>query len=130
MASALYPKAVEQAAATLIGSTVTPAGTLSVCVVDTGTYTYSAAHEFESDLSGVVGSPVALSTVTNTLGVIDADNPEFLGLNGDSIEAVVIFLDTGTPATSRLIAYLDGLTYTPNGADLTLTVDAQGLFKL
>ena len=46
----------------------------------------------------------------------------------------MLWLDTGTPGTSRLIAYIDsgqtGLPVTPNGGDITYTVDAAGWFTL
>ena len=43
-----------------------------------------------------------------------------------SIEAIVIYVDTGTEATSPLIAYIDtatGLPITPNGGDIIVTWD-------
>ena len=67
MANAIYPKYKE---ALLNGSANTnmSSGTVKVALVDTGTYTYSATHEFLSSLSGRVGpsgprpSPTAHST--------------------------------------------------------------------
>ncbi|CQA05857.1 Bacteriophage protein [Mycobacteroides abscessus] len=44
-------------------------------------------------------------------------------MTGLSGEAVVIFKDTGTAGTSRLIFYLDtasGLPVTPNGGDINI----------
>jgi hypothetical protein len=96
--------------------------TIKVALMDTGTYTYSAAHNMYDDISaGVVGTPVALSSVTFTNGVLDADNATFSALAGASVESLWLYIDTGTAGTSRLIAYIDsatGLAFTPTGSDL------------
>ena len=46
----------------------------------------------------------------------------------------MIYIDTGSSATSRLVAYLDtgvtGLPVTPNGGDIAITWSASGIFKL
>ncbi|CPS24116.1 Bacteriophage protein [Mycobacteroides abscessus] len=57
------------------------------------------------------------------LDAADASWPAVTGLSG---EAVVIFKDTGTAGTSRLIYYLDtasGLPVTPNGGDINIAWD-------
>lgn len=133
MANAIYPKFKE---ALLNGSANTDmsAGTVKAALVDTGTYTYNAAHDFLDDLSGVVGTAQTLSGKTFTNGTFDSDNVTWSSVSGDTAEAIVLYIDTGTPATSRLILYLDtgqtGLPVTPNGGDITYTVDAAGWFTL
>ncbi len=125
MANAIYPKYKE---AILNGSTGVDmsAGTVKATLVDTGTYTYSAAHDFEDDLSGIVGTAQTLGTKTFTDGKFDSANPTWTAVTGATVEAIVIYLDTGTPGTSRLIAYIDtgqtNLPVTPNGGDITFTV--------
>ena len=45
----------------------------------------------------------------------------------------MIWKDTGSEATSPLIAYFDtvtGLPVTPNGGNINLTFDAAGIFAL
>ena len=70
MASAIYPKYME---ALIQGSTNTSlAGTVKAVLVDTGTYTYSAAHDFLDDLTGTVGTAATLASKTYTNGVFDA----------------------------------------------------------
>jgi hypothetical protein len=59
----------------------------------------------------------------------------FSAVTGDQSEALVIYKDTGSAATSPLIAYIDtatGLPVTPNGADVTVTWDngSNKIFKL
>ena len=59
----------------------------------------------------------------------------FTSVTGASIEAIVLYKDTGTDATSPLIAFIDtatGLPITPNGGDIIVTWDngANKIFKL
>lgn len=107
---------------------------MKVALVDTGTYTYSAAHEFLSSLSGVVSTAQTLSTKTYLNGVFDADNVTYTAVSGASVEALVIYIDTGVAGTSRLVAYLDtgftGLPITPSGGDITVTWNASGIFAI
>lgn len=132
MANALYPKWKE--AIVQASSNSSLGGTVKVALVDTGTYTYSAAHEFQSSLSGVVGTAQTLGTKTYTNGVFDAADVTFTAVSGSSVEALVIYIDTGSSATSRLVAYIDtgvtGLPVTPNGGDIGITWNASGIFAL
>lgn len=109
-------------------------GTVKVALIDTGTYTYSAAHDFYNDLSGVVGTPQTIANTTVTNGLFDGDNVTFTAVTGNSVEALVIYIDTGNVATSRLVAYIDtgvtGLPVTPNGGDISITWNASGIFQL
>lgn len=109
-------------------------GTVKVALVDTGTYTYSAAHDFLNDLSGVVGTAQTIANTTVTNGTFDGDNVTFTGVTGNTVEALVFYIDTGNAATSRLVAYIDtgqtGLPVTPNGGDISVTFDAAGIFTL
>ena len=109
-------------------------GTVKVALVDTGTYTYSAAHEFLSDLSGVVGTAQTIANTTVTNGTFDGDNVTFTAVTGNSVEALVFYIDTGVAGTSRLVAYIDtgqtGLPVVPNGGDISITFDAAGIFTL
>ena len=132
MASAIYPKAKE---AFLKGDIDLENDTIRAVLIDTGTYTYSAAHSVYSDLSGVVGSESGgFDDVTVTNGVFDAGDITFTAVTGNTVEAIVIFQDTGNPATDRLIAYIDtassGLPATPNGGNITVTWHASGIFSL
>ncbi len=108
--------------------------TVKVALVDTGTYTYSAAHQFLTSLTGVVGTAQTIATTTVTNGVFDGDNVTYTGVTGNSVEALVIYIDTGVAGTSRLVAYIDtsvtGLPVTPNGGDITITWNASGIFAL
>lgn len=133
MANALYPKWKEALISGGANSALT--GTVKVALVDTGTYTYSAAHEFLTSLTGVVGTAQTIgATKTYTNGVFDGADVTFTAVTGNSAEALVLYIDTGTAGTSRLVAYLDtsvtGLPVTPNGGDINLTFNASGIFAL
>jgi hypothetical protein len=111
--------------------------TIKVALIDTGTYTFSAAHDFYDDVSSaVVGTPQTLASKTVTGGVFDAADVTFTALSGGTVEAYVIYKDTGTPSTSPLIGYFDsvasGLPLTPNGGNVTLAFDngANKIFAL
>lgn len=133
MANKIYPKYKEALLDASSNSDLND-GTVKVALVDTGTYTYSDAHDFYDDLSGVVGTDQTIANTTVTNGLFDGDNVTFTGVSGSSVEALVIYIDTGTASTSRLVAYIDtgvtGLPVTPNGGDITITWNASGIFQL
>jgi hypothetical protein len=133
MANALYPKWKEAVIQASANSSLT--GTVKAALVDTGTYTYSAAHEFLSSLTGVVGTAGTIgATKTYTNGVFDGADVAFTAVTGNTAEALVLYIDTGVAGTSRLVAYLDtgvtGLPVTPNGGDINLSWNASGIFAL
>lgn len=134
MASAVYPKGLE---GFLDGSIDFDTDDIRAILVDTGAYTYSAAHDFLDDIPGgariAVSSALASKTVTN--GVADAADKTFPTVTGASVEAIVLYKHTGTDSTSRLICYIDtgtGLPVTPNGGDITVAWDngANKIFAL
>lgn len=133
MANAIYPKYKEAVLQSAANSNMS-SGTVKVALVDAGTYTYSAAHEFLTSLTGVVGTAQTIGTKTFTNGVFDGADVAFTAVSGATVEALVIYIDTGTAATSRLVAYIDtgvtNLPVTPNGGDINVTWNASGIFAL
>jgi phage tail sheath gpL-like len=131
MASAVYPKFKEEM---LKGTHDLTSAVVRAVLIDTGTYTYSSAHDFYADLSGVVGTESgALASKTVTNGTFDAADITFSAVTGNTVEAIVLFVDTGNAATDALIAYIDsgtGLPVTPNGGDISVTWNASGIFSL
>lgn len=132
MSSSWYPKALESF---LQGDIDLSAVTVRGVLIDTGTYTYSAAHDFYNDLAGVVGTEsAALANKTFTDGVFDADNISFTAVTGSTAEAIVLFVDTGNVATDQLLLYIDsassGLPVTPNGGDINVAFNASGIAAL
>jgi hypothetical protein len=132
MANAIYPKWKEAIVQATANSSL--GGTVKIALVDTGTYTYSSAHEFLTSLTGRVGTDQTLGTKTFVNGTFDAADATFSSVTGATVEALVIYIDTGTAGTSRLVAFLDtgytGLPVTPNGGNITVTFDAAGIFTL
>ncbi len=134
MANALYPKWKEQLLQFTTNNNLS-AGTVKVALVDTGVYTYSSADEFYSSVSAaVVGTPQTIGSKTFANGVFDGADVSFTAVTGNTVEALVIYVDTGTAGTSPLVAYIDtsvtGLPVTPNGGDITVTWNASGIFAL
>jgi len=132
MASAIYPIAKK---AFLDGDIDLLTDTIRAVLIDTGTYTYNAAHDFYNDLTGVVGTESgAFASKTTTGGTFDAADITFTAVTGNTAEAIVIFKDTGNVATDALIAYIDsassGLPVTPNGGDINVVWNASGIFSI
>lgn len=128
MASAWYPK-FKEALLTGAANSNPSTAVVKAALIDTADYTYSAAHQFLSDVpaGAVVASSGALTTKTFVNGVFDADDVSFTAVTGDQSEALVIYIDTGTAATSRLMVYVDafsaGMPVTPNGGTIDVTFD-------
>ena len=76
-----------------------------------------------------------LSSVSFVDGILRADNlaPAFAALAGITFEFLVVFVDTGNPATSPLVCIYDtatGLPLIPNGTNVDLTWDPSGVLAL
>lgn len=101
---------------------------------------YVVSIDVDQYLSAIAsGDRVAISgnlaSKTSTLGVADAADITFTAVTGAVCGAIVIYKDTGDPATSPLIAYLDSATGLPvlsNGGDIVLQFsnDVSKIFKL
>lgn len=86
-----------------------------------------------SDISAnQVGSSVALSGRSDTAGILAASDITFTAVTGVTAVRVVVYQDTGTPATSLLILAFDsagGLPVVPNGGDIAVHWDT-GAYKI
>lgn len=106
-------------------------GTVKLAMLN-DTYTPSDAHDFYDDISAnVVGTPVTLTGKTFTNGVFNATCPDYDGaeLDGEDIGYMYVYIDTGTPSTSRLCYLFDSsgtpqLPFTGLGADQPVTIPA------
>ncbi|ANO03595.1 hypothetical protein [Mycobacteroides immunogenum] len=137
MANALYDKGREAFAT---GAINWNGDTIKVVLVDTtaGAYTPNlATHQFLSDIAAGarVATSGALTGKTATAGICNAASVTFSAVSGASVEAMVIYKDTGTVGTSPLIAYIDtatGLPVSPNGGDINIAWDTgtNKIFKL
>lgn len=134
MANALYDAGKEG----FLGGTIDwDTDVIRAVLVDLGTYTPDLnLHRDFADLTGVVGTESGVfGTKTVTDGVADAADITFTAVTGATVEAIVIFLDTGVAANDLLIALIDtatGLPVTPNGGDITVAWDsgANKIFSL
>jgi hypothetical protein len=139
MANALYPKWKEAIINGSSNADLNGSGTTGVYValVDTGTYTYNAAHEFYSSLSGIGGTDQEIgATKSYTNGVFDGADVTWTAVAGTvSYEAIVIYVkNAGANTTWRLVAYIDtnvtNLPVTSNGGNISITWNASGIFAV
>jgi hypothetical protein len=120
MSNALYDKGRE---AFLSGSINWSSDTIKCYLIDTGAYTPNlSTDQFLSDVpSGArIGTAQTLASKTVTAGVADAADISFTGLtSAPSLEALLIYKDTGTASTSPLICLIDTATGLPVSAGAT-----------
>ncbi len=118
---------------------------IKIMLVDAAAYTFSAAHDYLDHVitggspSPRVGTDQMLTGKTSTNGVADANDPTFTAVVGPSVEAAIIYKDSGAspqdPATCPVIGYMDsaiGLPFTPDGGNRTIVFDngVNKIFKL
>lgn len=138
MANAMYDKGRQKF---LEGGIAWLTDNIKGVFVDTGAYTVNlTTHEFLSDIPAgarIATSPNLASKTSSvpTGGVADAADPVVSAVTGTTVEAFVLYKDTGVATTSPLICFLDtatGLPFTPNGGDVTYVFpsDANRIFKL
>ena len=138
MANAIYPEYKQfllQGDANVSLNVDTSTDGPFVALVDTGTYTYSAAHDFFNDLSGIVGTDQRVTAPTVADGTFDGADLTYTAVSGATVEALVIYRhNSGANTTWKLVAYIDtsvtGLPVTPNGGNITVTWNASGIFTL
>jgi hypothetical protein len=134
MANAVYPlakKALLDADIDLLTDTI------KIVLCDSG-YTYNTAHDNLDDITAGarVATSSALASKTTTGGAFDAADVTYTALTGDTVTSWVLFKDSGTESTSKLIAYFDtvsgggAFSFTPSGGDLTLSFGASGIFTI
>jgi hypothetical protein len=108
-----------------------------VAFVDSG-YTADltdGGDEFLSDVkaAGTVLTTSDLSNVSWSTRVLDADDPTITDPGSGEATQAVVYIDTGTDSTSRLLGHTDtasGLPLTFDGTNDNLTFNASGILKL
>src|SRR5690242_4179083 len=121
MASQLYPKGK----AHILGLSTKAdlvADTIKVMLIHSATASYSGSNEFVGDLSsgGIIARSGGLSSKTVTSGTFDAADITITAVSGSTVDAVILYKDTGSDSTSPLLAWFDVSTFTPNGSDVTV----------
>lgn len=114
------------------------ANTLKACLIDVADYTVNLdTDDFLDDIpGGAIVATATLSgvTVTNSTpySLVDAADTTFTSVTGDPTEALVLYKDTGSAATSPLIAYFDGasVSVTPNSSNIICQWSANGIVRL
>lgn len=103
--------------------------TLKLALVGSGytPNTGAAGDQWYTAISSyVIGTPVALSSVTSSGGTLSAATVTFTGVPATStIDYLVLYKDTGTASTSQLIGIWDtatGLPLTTGSSTSTLSV--------
>lgn len=133
MANALYDKGREKF---LTGAINASADTLKCALIkDTYAPTLGSDEFFSTLSSHVVGTPQTLTSKTVTGGVLDAADITFSAVPTAAVKYCAIYKDTGSAATSPLIALFDtaaGLPVSTNGGDIIIAWDngANKIFKL
>lgn len=111
---------------------------IKLSLIDTDEYTYSSSDQFFDDIlsAAIIGTSSNLASKSVTDGVFDAADVTISGLTGaPTIEAVLLWLDSGTPATSRLIGFIDqgsGLPINAGAVEVSIVFDngSDKIFKL
>ena len=126
MASQHYNFALQEFWKGTLGD-ITAAGTnVKVRLMRTTAYTVNQAHQFASSLPAALVTDATLGTKTANgagadPGCLDAGDVTYTAVpSGAAIDCLAVFKDTGTPATSPLLFYIDGFSVTPNGGDITV----------
>jgi hypothetical protein len=108
------------------GYDVTGADPLSIALVDSS-YVFDATDDFFDDVTGQLGSTAALTSVSVSGGDLLADDGVVSGVGmGDIVKGIVVFNDSGSPATSPLLGFIDRnadttpISLTGNGTDINV----------
>ena len=113
-------------------------------VGSTGNGAYSAGTDFALNLNDLeflgdrsagarVATSSALASKTITSGYLTANNPTFTTPSGDEFELLVLFKDSGDPATSPLIMITGesaNFPFTPNGVDDVEIIITDFIFRV
>lgn len=111
---------------------------IRVALLDTAQYAFDAGDQFLDDIPLVARVAVSGPLTGKTLdqGVFDADDITFNAVTGPTVSALALYVDSGSDATSQLIAYIDtwssGAPILPNGGDVMIRWPSGGdkIFRL
>jgi hypothetical protein len=86
-----------------VGSAAYTSGGYAVCLGPS-----TSGDNLDDFDAAVVGTAQTLTSPTVTAGVADAADVTFSSVTGATVEAILIYKDTGTASTSRVAALIDG----------------------
>jgi hypothetical protein len=140
LSNAIFGKAREAwAGGSINWGTGSGGDAIHVDLIDSADYVVSiSTHQFHDTTTVPTAGRVAtfgpLTGKTLTLGVLDANDFTFPTVTGDQSEALLYWKNTGTPATSPLLIYVDtassGFPVTPNSGDINVVHNASGIATL
>jgi len=126
MASAHYNLALQEFWKGTLGD-ITAGGTTIKCrLMRVSAYVFAQGHQFASSLPAAIVTDATLGSKTangagSDPGCLDAADATYVAVPaGAAIDCLAVYKDTGSPATSPLLFYIDGFTVTPNGGDITI----------
>lgn len=138
---AFFNNHLEDAMKSMYTGTAVPTGTIKAILMTTS-YTYDETDVFYSDLSGEAsgtgytagGYTIDGLTVTQNDSANGADldftDEVISGITVSNVNAYILYYDTGTPATSKLIAYIPFTgTSTVVAGSITITPPAAGALR-
>ena len=138
MASGAYAKGIEQH---LAGSLDWDADTIKVMAAKTGATLNKDGHNFLSDVNANRYVGTTDQTAGSKTNTIDTSNDRVelnfgqvtfaaVALDGsNNVIAFITYKDTGSAATSPLIAFDDTADIIPNGTDINYTPNPEGLVQ-
>lgn len=132
MANALYPKFKSNL---MMAGIDLLAVDMRIALLNQSSYIYSAAHEFVSQLSGIVGRTNLLTgpVVDFDTATFITDDPTAQSVTGSDIYRLVLYIDKGSDAESTLVMFQDtGVTtvpFSPDGSDIRI-LSPDGWFVL
>lgn len=95
--------------------------TIKVRLGRSSAYTQSQSDEFLTALPATIVTDVTLGSKALVGGTLDAADVVFTAVGaGAAVDRVWIYKDTGSGATSSLIAEISISSTTPNGGDITV----------
>lgn len=104
MANAVYPKAK---AAMLSGAVNVMGSTVRIQMFDDDVV-YDATDEFLSNVTGTaLGSAIEITSKDVASGQFTGSIGAFTPPDGGTVIALIVFIDTGSAATSRVLAWID-----------------------
>lgn len=136
----LYLKGIEVALDALMQEAAAPAGTVKLAYMSTSYTPNLTTHNFFSDISASVAAGAPTETLANIDVRIDTANSR-VEVDADDVtenavttvtNKFVVYLDTGNPATSPLIACINIAegTLSPVAGTLAITFNAEGIFAV
>lgn len=106
------------------------------CVLLSGGYTYSAAHQFYTALTGIIGGAQRITVPTvSANGTFDGGDLTFPSVPGATVVALGLYRrNSGASSTWRLVYYYDtvggGLPAVTTGGNVTVQWNSAGIFTI